>query len=186
VAEARLVVAVLGYSGRGHDGLLHPVCAARLAHAQTLMDDASAVIFSGRGEAEPMRAAWTGAAVRHVCDGTARSTAENVRNVVAAARELGAHELVVVTSSWHRLRTRLLLAAAARRSGLRVRVEPAPRTRPLRLILRELASLLLLPSHVRIAARARAAPTAPRAVATAPPTAPTAPPVTQSRAAGPR
>jgi predicted TIM-barrel enzyme len=73
------VVAVLGYSGRGTDGL-DPVCASRLRHAEGLAADA--VVLSGRargtaGEAELMRAAWHGPDVPIVSETTARSTAEN-------------------------------------------------------------------------------------------------------------
>jgi hypothetical protein len=146
------VVAVLGYS-RCREARLHPICATRLAHAERLADGASAVIFSGSAEADLMRAAWAGPDVDHVCDADARSTAENAANVVAAACALGADELVVVTSRWHRPRARLLLAAAARRHGLPLRIEAAPGRRSFVLLLREVACLLLLPVHLRRARR---------------------------------
>jgi uncharacterized SAM-binding protein YcdF (DUF218 family) len=136
------VVAVLGYSRRG-DTELHPVCADRLEHAQRLAVDCGTVILSG--EAELMRAAWSGPEVVLICDPDARSTVDNAANVVTAARALGAQELVVVTSSWHRARTRILLGAALRRSGIRLSMESADGARPLRLRLRELACLALLP-----------------------------------------
>jgi uncharacterized SAM-binding protein YcdF (DUF218 family) len=136
------VVAVLGYSRRG-DTELHPVCADRLERAQRLAVDRGTVILSG--EAELMRAAWSGPDVVLICDPDARSTVENARNVVAAARALGARELVVVTSRWHRVRTRILLRAALRKSGIRLSLESADGARPLRLRLRELACLALLP-----------------------------------------
>lgn len=136
------VVAVLGYSRRG-DTKLHPVCADRVAHAQRLAVARGTVILSG--EAELMRAAWSGPEVVLICDPDARSTVENAANVAAAARTLGARELVVVTSRWHRARTTILLRAALRRSGIRLSVETADAARPLRLRLRELACLALLP-----------------------------------------
>lgn len=136
------VVAVLGYSRRG-DTKLHPVCADRVAHAQRLAVARGTVILSG--EAELMRAAWSGPDVVLICDPDARSTVDNAANVAAAARTLGARELIVVTSRWHRARTTILLRAALRKSGIRLSVETADAARPLRLRLREVACLALLP-----------------------------------------
>ena len=136
------VVAVLGYSRRG-DTKLHPVCADRVAHAQRLAVARGTVILSG--EAELMRAAWSGPDVVLICDPEARSTVDNAANVAAAARTLGARELIVVTSRWHRARTTILLRAALRKSGIRLSVETADAARPLRLRLREVACLALLP-----------------------------------------
>jgi len=142
VIEGGRVVAVLGYSGRRDDGL-HHVCAARVVHAQGLAVGCRAVILSG--EAEVMRAAWRGPELALICDGDARSTVENVVNVAAAARELGVEEVVAVTSRWHRLRVRILLAAALRSSGIHSRVESPRASRPLLLVARELVALALLP-----------------------------------------
>jgi hypothetical protein len=140
--SVKRVVAVVGYSRR-RDADLHPVCAGRLAHAEKLSPGSHAVILSG--EAELMREAWTGPEILMVCDSEARSTADNARNVAAAARELGAEELVVVTSRWHRLRTRILLGAALRGSGIRLRIETASGPRAPALVARELGCLALLP-----------------------------------------
>jgi uncharacterized SAM-binding protein YcdF (DUF218 family) len=136
------VVAVLGYSRRG-DTELHPVCADRVAYAQRLAVNRGTVILSG--EAELMRAAWSGPDVVLICDPDARSTVDNAANVAAVARTLGVRELVVVTSRWHRARTRILLRAALRKSGISLSVETADGARPLRLRLREVACLALLP-----------------------------------------
>jgi uncharacterized SAM-binding protein YcdF (DUF218 family) len=136
------VVAVLGYSRRG-DSELHPVCADRVAHAQRLAVARGTVILSG--EAELMRAAWSRPDVVLICDPDARSTVDNAANVAAVARTLGVRELVVVTSRWHRARTRILLRAALRKSGISFSVETAEGARPLRLRLREVACLALLP-----------------------------------------
>lgn len=136
------VVAVLGYSPR-RGRTLHPVCAGRLTHAQALVSPAGTVILSG--ESELMRAAWADQDVVLVCDPEARSTVDNARNVAVAARELGARELVVVTSRWHRARARILLRAALRGSGIRVSVEAANGPAPPLLLARELACLALLP-----------------------------------------
>lgn len=138
------VVAVLGYSGRRSDEL-HRVCAERLTHAQRVAVGARAVILSGLPEAELMRAAWSGPDVTLVCDPEARSTAENARNVAGAARALGAKDLVVVTSGWHRARARVLMHAALRDSGMLVSIEGAEGSRPVRLLAREAACLALLP-----------------------------------------
>ena len=131
------------------------MCAERLAHAQRVCDGAAAIILSGwarhprlTAEAELMRAAWTGGDVV-VCDPDARSTAENAANVAAAAAALGADELVVVTSHWHRPRARILVEAAGRARGLDVAVDAAPgRMRPL-LAAREVAAAALLPVQLR-------------------------------------
>jgi uncharacterized SAM-binding protein YcdF (DUF218 family) len=138
------VVAVLGYSRR-RGAELHPICARRLAHAQQLAGGIRAVILSGLPEAELMRASWVGPDVELICDPEARSTADNVRNVASAALALGARELVVVTSRWHRARVRLLLWAALRGEPVRVSVEGADEPGHLLVRLRELACLALLP-----------------------------------------
>ena len=143
------LVAVLGYSGfRGRD--LHAICLARLRHAEALAGDDDAVLLSG--EAELMRDASSRAGV--VLDTAASTTRENARGVAAAARELGADEVVVVTSAWHAHRARVLVQAAV---GPDVRVTSAspPGCPPLRLALRELACRTVLPLHARGLARSR-------------------------------
>jgi uncharacterized SAM-binding protein YcdF (DUF218 family) len=147
-----LVVAVLGYSRR-RDADLHHICAARLARAQELAAGADTVILSGFPEAELMRAAWAGPDVELIPEAKSRSTAQNAANVARAARALGAQELVVVTSSWHRLRVAALMRAALRGSGIRVRVEGADAPRPVRLLAREAACLALLPFQLPRATR---------------------------------
>lgn len=142
------VVAVLGYSRR-RDTALHWICADRLGHAQRLAADARAVVLSGMPEAELMRAAWTGPDVELICDPDSRSTAQNAANVAVVARELGADELVVVTSRWHRARVRLFLARALRGSGIRLRVEAPDGRRPPLLLARELVCFALLPFQLR-------------------------------------
>jgi DUF218 domain len=151
----RSVVAVLGYSTSRRRGL-HPVCERRLRHAESVSGEASAVVLSGwarhgdgSGEAELMRDAWAGPDVPLVCDVTARSTVENAAAISRAARELGADEVVVVTSPWHRRRATKLVAAALAGSGIRVDGS-APRgaLEPL-LRARELVCLLALPVQRR-------------------------------------
>lgn len=149
------VVAVLGYSGRRNTEI-HRVCAARLAHAQGLAAENGTVILSG--EADQMRAAWAGPEVVLVCDTESRSTVDNAANVAAAARELGAEEVCVVTSSWHRPRAAVLLRAAFRGSPVRLTVEPVPGRPSPYLLARETGALLLLPAQLaklRLALRRR-------------------------------
>lgn len=156
------VVAILGYSTRRSSGL-HPICAARLAHGEGLARDAIAVVLSGwargrRGEseAELMRAAWNGPEVPLVCDADARSTAENAASVAAAAVCLGAGEVVVVTSRWHRRRAGILVRAALEGTGARISVAAASGSGRPWLLARELGCLALLPAQRR-ALRRRAA-----------------------------
>ena len=139
---AENVIAVLGYSRRAA-GELHPVCAERLAHAQELAASAGTVILSG--EAEVMRAAWSGPDVVLLDDPQARSTVENARNVAKAAHELGARNLLVVTSRWHSIRAGILVRAALRGSGIRVAIEAAGGRPGLLLLARELACFALVP-----------------------------------------
>jgi len=138
------MLAVLGYSRRG-DEELHAICAARLGRAQELAAGADTVILSGFPEAELMAGAWAGPEVELIPEADSRSTAQNAANVARKARELGASELVVVTSSWHRLRVEALMRTALRGSGIRLHVEGADAPRPLGLLAREATCLALLP-----------------------------------------
>ncbi len=162
MAETRptRVVAVLGYSGR-NAARLHPVCASRLARAHELAGDADAVVLSGwarhpsgTSEADLMRAAWPANGTRIVCDRTAASTGENAANVVAAAEELRAGELVVVTSGWHRRRTRVLFRAALRDRPVQLSVEGASGRPSAAILARELVCLAFLPVQLRRLRRA--------------------------------
>lgn len=146
------VLAVLGYSRRS-DAELHAICAARLARAQELAAGVDTVILSGFPEAELMLGAWSGPEVELIPEAESHSTAENAANVAGKTRELGARELVVVTSSWHRLRVEALMRAALRGSGVRLRVEGADAPRPLGLLAREIACLALLPFQLPRAIR---------------------------------
>ena len=145
------VVAVLGYSGRD-SSRLHPICSSRLAHAQRIAGDGQTVVLSGwsrrnggTSEAELMRAAWwTPGAVLH-SDRTARSTVGNAANIAAVADALGAEELVVVTSRWHRPRVRILFRTALLGRQVRLSVEGAPGPRPPAVVARELVCLAFVP-----------------------------------------
>ena len=142
----RLVV-VLGYSAWRGAGL-HPVCEARVAAATELAAPDDAVLLSGRSEAELMREAWPGGPGRVVCDDEARVTAETAAHVARVARELGADEVLAVTSWWHCRRTGVLFRSALAGSGIEVQTVGAPRWSG-RLLLREAAAYAVLPLHLR-------------------------------------
>ena len=148
------LVAVLGYSGRRGEGI-HPICAARLAAAEATAHGADAVLLSGwsrrsdrPSEAAQMQAAWSGPDVPLLDDGDARTTLGNARAVAAAAKSIRADEVVVVTSSWHRFRARLLVRAALG-PGVSLELVSPSRSRPLQLVGRELLCLLALPFQLR-------------------------------------
>jgi hypothetical protein len=144
------LVAVLGYSRR-RGSALHPICTARVERAAEICADGDVVVLSGRREAELMRRAWGGGDVRLVCEARARTTAENAAHVARLARDLGAREVVVVTSWWHRPRAWLLFRGALR--TVRVRIVPVPGRWSGRLLLRELACLPLVPVQLTLATR---------------------------------
>lgn len=141
------LVAVLGYSARGDQGL-HPVCAARVARAAEVASEEDTVVLTGRPEAELMHAAWQGRALRVVCEIDAGVTAESAAHVARLARELGADEVIVVTSWWHCRRTAFLFRRALRGSGVGVSTVGAP-TWSGRLLFREAAAYALLPVQIR-------------------------------------
>jgi uncharacterized SAM-binding protein YcdF (DUF218 family) len=156
----RLVV-VLGYSDRRTNGL-HPICAARLETAARVAEGARAVVLSGwaRGrvatpEAELMLRAWAGPEVPLVCDPHSRVTAENAAHAVALANELCVDRVVVVTSTWHRRRARMLFQALLRGSGARLELEVAAGPSSRLLVGRELVSVPLVPAQLLIARRGR-------------------------------
>lgn len=144
------VIVVLGYSDGGR-GELHPVCAARLAHAAEIATTEDVVVLSGwarvpgtHSEAELMRAAWRGAAREVVVDPDARTTAENMANALNDILRVGAKEVVVVTSSWHAARTKAALRWLLRHTGIKVRSASPPGSSR-RAALRELGLWPLLP-----------------------------------------
>jgi uncharacterized SAM-binding protein YcdF (DUF218 family) len=156
------IVVVLGYSNGRSEGL-HPICAARLERAVREADGSKVVLLSGwarkpdaLAEAELMRRAWPGDSSRVVCDADTRTTAENAARAAALAGELGAEEIVVVTSRWHRPRAALLFRAIAGKSA-RVRVVGAPGPAPWRVLARELGAYALVPLQISRSRRARAA-----------------------------
>jgi len=142
---------VLGYSPRRANGL-HPVCAARVECATALAQGDDVVVFSGTdAEVELMAAAW-GAGPGVVRRDRASRTADSA---VAAARitgEVGADDVLVVTSWWHRPRATLMVRAALLRRPVRVRGLGARGPWSAYQLAREAACFPLVPVHL---ARAR-------------------------------
>ena len=157
-SSAPRLIVVLGYSD-GRSGELHPICAARLEHAASLAGEDDVVLLSGWSrrpgrlpEAELMRRAWPGAPEVLISDPDARITAENAANAAAHARELGAREVVVVTSSWHRARAGVLFRSLL--PGVAVSVVGARTRSSPRLYLREAVVFPLVPIQLRMVRRA--------------------------------
>lgn len=149
-ADATRVIAVLGYSRRG-DSFIHDICLQRLRRAEEISQPTDAVVLSGRGrarrgsEAALMAEAWRGDTQAVVPETESRSTVGNARAIARYAGEIGAGEVVVITSSWHHPRAALLFRVAFRGSGVRVRVLSSERTWPLGPIVREAACFVALP-----------------------------------------
>jgi uncharacterized SAM-binding protein YcdF (DUF218 family) len=133
------LVAVLGYSGR-RDAGLHAICETRVRHAEAIAREEDAVLLSG--EAELMHGTWSAGEV--LLDPHARNTRENALAVARAAREVGADEVVVVTSRWHAPRAKVLVRTALR-GAVPVRSSSPPDRPNARLAVRELLLLAALP-----------------------------------------
>ena len=142
----RLVV-VLGYSDGGTADL-HPVCAARLAHAAELTTEDDVVVLSGWARTPH----GTSDAREVVLDPDARTTVENLANAVNDVLRVGADEVVVVTSSWHAARAVAAMRWLLRRRGVGVRAESPP-GRSRRAAVRELLLWPLLPFQLWQAGR---------------------------------
>lgn len=156
------LVAVFGYSGTPATDDLHPVCRARLAHAEGLARPGDTVLLTGwardgkgESEAQLMAAAWSQRTQRRLVDHGARSTLGNAISVGRAARQLGAHEIVVVTSGWHARRAGVLVRAALAGTGAIVRVEGTAETATPHTGLRELAAWAFVPLLALLAVRTR-------------------------------
>jgi len=136
------LIAVLGYSRR-RDEELHAICEGRVRHAESIVREGDAVLLSG--EAELMHGHWRGGRV--LLDPHARNTRENALGVAKAARELGADEVVVVTSRWHAPRAAALVRAALGHS-VTVETSSPPDLPPVHLAAREAVCLVALPVHL--------------------------------------
>jgi hypothetical protein len=153
------LVAVLGYSD-GSGAELHPVCAARLARAESEARTDDVVLFSGwarRGfptaEADLMASLWTAPTHGKLVDRGARTTLGNAIGVGRAARKLGVDEVVLVTSPRHMRRATLLARASLLGSGAAVRGVTAD-TADAPGGLRELAAWAIAPLLAVVAIRA--------------------------------
>jgi uncharacterized SAM-binding protein YcdF (DUF218 family) len=145
------LIAVLGYSKRGGDGL-HQICVARLRRAEAVARPGDVVLLSGwarRGsvasEAEQMARAWSGPAYRIELDREAGSTRANVIGAARLATSLEADEVVLVTSQWHARRAAALLRQALRGSGTKVTVATTDERGSLGARFRELACWTAVP-----------------------------------------
>jgi uncharacterized SAM-binding protein YcdF (DUF218 family) len=125
------LVAVLGYSDGSGTGL-HPICAARLARAESEAQADDVVLFSGwarrrlpTAEADLMASSWTAPTRAKLVDRSARTTLGNAIGIGRATRKLGVDEVVLVTSPGHGRRAALLVRASLRGSGASVRVVAA-------------------------------------------------------------
>jgi uncharacterized SAM-binding protein YcdF (DUF218 family) len=147
----RLVV-VLGYSPRRPSGL-HPVCAARVAHAAAMTRPDDVVVLSGTdGEVELMAAAWEPDAHLVRRDRASR-TADSAVAAARMAAELDSGEIVVVTSWWHRPRAQLMTRVALPRRGIRVTGSSAGGPWSAWQLVREALCLPLVPVHLALARR---------------------------------
>ena len=136
------LVAVLGYSRRP-DEELHAICEARLRHAEAIVRESDAVLLTG--EADLMHGHWRAGEV--LLDPDARNTRENALVIARAAREVGADEVVVVTSSWHAARAAVLVRTAL--DGSVPVTGSSPPDRPsAKLAARELFLLVALPVQI--------------------------------------
>ena len=150
------LVLVLGYSTRRPGGL-HPVCAARVEHATEVVGDGDVVVLSGTdGELECMSDAWARAHVEPRRDSALR-TADSAVAAVRLAQEVGADEVVVVTSWWHRPRAELMVRSELRRRGIRVTGSGARGPWSAFHLAREAVCYPLVPVHLALARRRAAA-----------------------------
>jgi uncharacterized SAM-binding protein YcdF (DUF218 family) len=136
------LVAVLGYSRRP-DEELHAICEARLRHAEAIVREDDAVLLTG--EADLMHGHWRAGEV--LLDPDARNTRENALGIARTAREVGADEVVVVTSSWHAPRAAVLVRTALGGSVPVSRSSPPDRPSA-KLAARELFLLVALPVQI--------------------------------------
>jgi uncharacterized SAM-binding protein YcdF (DUF218 family) len=158
---------VLGFSNGRGTGELHPVCIARLRRAEREARDDDVVLLSGwarrrtaPSEAELMARSWRGAASRLLLDRNARSTVGNAVSASAAARSVGAREVVLVTSGWHGRRAAALVRAALRESGSSVSLALTDEPASTRERVREVACWLVLPLQRAVARRRASRPAA--------------------------
>lgn len=146
------LVLVLGYSPRRPAGL-HPTCAARVAHAVGIAADGDVVVLSGTdSELELMGGAW-GDPPKTLRGDPAMRTSDSAVAAGRLVEELGADEVVLVTSWWHRPRAERMLRRVLRARGISVVGSGAPGSPSARDVLREAACFPLIPLHLAQARR---------------------------------
>jgi hypothetical protein len=134
--SGRTVIVVHGHrrgNGRGRRRLISAECVARLSVAERAALDhrVEDVLLSGGGragfpsEAQQMAELWSGPVVRLWLDENSSDSAQNAEAGIRWAAELGAGEVIVVSSWWH-LRLRLYYRGA-RRLGIKLRYRSAKR-----------------------------------------------------------
>jgi uncharacterized SAM-binding protein YcdF (DUF218 family) len=93
--------------------------------------DADVVVFSGAGEAEPMRDIWQGPEVELVAEDSATTTAENAALTLPLLLERGIQEAIVVCAPAHYIRARWIFRRIYGARGIAVgfrlaRIAPTP------------------------------------------------------------
>jgi uncharacterized SAM-binding protein YcdF (DUF218 family) len=139
VAE-RLAIVVPGHSRRG---LVSARCLRLVAAAEALAEASApeAVVFSGRGEAGAMLAAWRGRLdVELVLEPTARITAENAARTLPLLLERRIGSALVVCGRAHAPRVRFFFGSLYGRYGIETSVAPVSATLHGAALLRELAA----------------------------------------------
>jgi uncharacterized SAM-binding protein YcdF (DUF218 family) len=119
-----LAIVVPGHSRRGR---VSRRCLRLVEAAAVLADERGArvVVFSGLGEAEAMRAAWTGRTdVDLVVEPTARITAENAARTLPLLLERGVTRAVVVCGRTHAARVRYFFRSLYERYGVETEIQP--------------------------------------------------------------
>jgi uncharacterized SAM-binding protein YcdF (DUF218 family) len=143
----RLAVVVLGSSLDGTRRRL-----VRWAERVAGELDAGVVVFTGESEAELMHALWRGPRTAEiVCEGTARTTAENAARSLPLLLERGITEAVVICAPAHLLRARWIFRRIYEEHGIRVRFRPSREVPTPGGLLWELAALTVVARQVRAA-----------------------------------
>jgi uncharacterized SAM-binding protein YcdF (DUF218 family) len=122
-----LAIVVPGHSRRGR---VSHRCLRLVDQAAALADElgAGVVVFSGRGEAAAMLAAWPGRTdLELVVEPTARITAENAARTLPLLLERGVTRAVVVCGRTHGPRTRYFFRGLYTRYGIECAIRPVGR-----------------------------------------------------------
>jgi uncharacterized SAM-binding protein YcdF (DUF218 family) len=123
-----IAIVVPGHSRRGR---VSARCLRLVAAAASLADELEprVVVFTGRGEAEAMLAAWSGRRdVELLAEPTARITAHNAARTLPLLRERGVTTALVVCGRAHAPRVRFFFRHLYGRYGVATEIRPAPST----------------------------------------------------------